>query len=76
MNITDDEVRMALDPAEFIHSTVTIGSVNPREVRNMLKDARGKNEIQRMWLSEQNEKLKLAAQKLNDAVEKYIEATH
>ena len=42
LNITDDEVRMALDPAEFIHSTVTIGSVNPHKDAKYVKRCKRK----------------------------------
>jgi argininosuccinate lyase len=69
LSLDDDFIRTALDPVGFINSRVTEGSVNPKEVRKMLENARGKLESEKTWLCEQTELISGALNKLDDAIE-------
>lgn len=50
MGLTDDDVREALDPMRFVQSRVTVGSVNPKEVKRMLGEAKRLLRAERRWL--------------------------
>jgi len=72
LNLRDDIISSALDPVGFINSRVTEGSVNPKEVRKMLKDATIKLEAEKAWLEEKNGKISGALKKLDYAIEAII----
>jgi argininosuccinate lyase len=69
IGFSDDTVRKALDPSEFIRTRVTMGSPNPKEVLMMIADARAKLQEHDKWLSMEQEKIKAAMSKLKKAID-------
>ncbi|MFQ6074793.1 MAG: argininosuccinate lyase [Candidatus Bathyarchaeia archaeon] len=69
LNLEDDIIRRALDPVEFINTRVTEGSVNPKEVDEMLQDCSEKLAEEHGWLTEQEHRIREAEEKLGRAVE-------
>jgi len=68
LNLDDDIIHTALDPVGFVNSRVTEGSVNPKEVRKMQKDAGGKLEAEKAWLDERTGMINEALSKLDEAI--------
>ncbi len=71
IGLTDEVVRASLDPKEFIRTRVTIGSVNPDEVKRMLQDGLDRLQVEKRWLEEQKRKLAEANEKLAKEVATY-----
>lgn len=69
LELGEDIIRRALDPVEFINTRVTEGSVNPKEVAEMLRDSKNKLEEDQAWLNNRERRLGKAREKLEKAVE-------
>ena len=67
--LTDGDVRAALDPAAFIASRVTAGSVNPSEVRRMLGSAARQVSRDRRWVTTESARAAAALEALQQEVE-------
>jgi argininosuccinate lyase len=69
VGFSDDVVRTALDPVQFVASRVTQGSVNPVEVQRMLKQCQGLVRQERRWLGARKSRTALARQQLDSLVD-------
>jgi argininosuccinate lyase len=54
LKLDEDTICRALDPVEFINTRVTEGSVNPKEVMEMLRDSRSKLAEDRAYLQSES----------------------
>ena len=61
-------VRDALDPEAFVKTRVTTGSVNPDEIKRMIREAKGKLGAEKKWLAAQRRSLERAGTKLKRAM--------
>lgn len=68
LGLTEQTIRTALDPMEFLSTRVTIGSVNPKEVRRMIARSRVRLRRDRRWHEERAKVLARARIELDDAV--------
>ena len=75
LKLDEDTIRRALDPVEFINTRVTEGSVNPREVMDMLRDSRSKLAKDCAWLKERELGLWEAREKLDKAIEAILDTS-
>ena len=76
VGLSDAAVREALDPEGFIRSRVTVGSVNPKEVRRMLRQGRASLGGERKWLAAQNAAIAQARGELARAVARIRKTGH
>ncbi len=68
LGLKTEAVRNALDPEIFVKTRVTTGSINPKEIKRMLKESKAKLKKEREWVSNQMENIKTAYEKLNKAI--------
>ena len=61
-------VRDALDAEAFVKTRVTTGSLNPDEVKRMIREGRAKLGAERKWLAAQRRSLERANTKLKQAM--------
>lgn len=67
LGLSEEAVKKALDPLEFVKSRTTVGSVNPKHVREMLDELRTKVSEEERWLQDRHANLKHALEKLEQA---------
>lgn len=61
-------VRDALDAEAFVKTRVTTGSLNPGEIRRMIREGRAKLGAEKKWLGAQRRSLERASTKLKQAM--------
>lgn len=74
LGLSEEAIRKALDPEEFVKTRITPGGCNPAEVRWMIEDIEKKIAEEGSWLLNQRAKIKEAHEKLDGAVEEITAA--
>jgi len=72
LGLSPETVAKALDPLEFVKSRVTVGSVNPRHVREMIDELRQTVQAEQKWLADRQDWLAQALTKLERAEEQIL----
>lgn len=75
LQLPDEIIRSALDPARFVETRITEGSVGYSEIMSMLKQAEEECSSTRQWAIEARASLSRGQQKLNEAVDRITSST-
>ena len=74
LGLADALVQSALDPAQFVETRVTDGSVGPRQVARLLEQAVAEQLADARWLDDAQRKLSSADHELTAAVRRILDA--
>ncbi|MFC1802467.1 lyase family protein [Thermoproteota archaeon] len=74
LGITVKDIKKALDPDIFVKTRVTKGSINPNEIKRMLKESNKELKKEIEWVSSQKDNIIKASEKLEKSINKIISA--